>query len=196
MLAPHTIVSLRSLMEKFSASHLVPILTAMSQLSQVASTDQANREIPTDIKTQAKMALLHASTVCREVGLPESLAMIMRLDEQFKTPVKCAELQHTFHNLVMLMESEMEKRLFFVIDQHDSRFFDIAEPFGHEVRVAFPSACFDATEAGNCLALGRFPACVHCQFASNVVPPFARNVSPLGAVVCSRLIFPRKSGRG
>ncbi|HEX3363964.1 hypothetical protein [Phenylobacterium sp.] len=148
-------------MEKFAAGNLMPVIASMMQLSQVASTDRANRELPADAKARADGILFQASYICTQAGLAESLAMIVRLNEQFQTAVTCAELQHTFHQLMRLIESEMDKKLFLVVQPDTAEYFDQEALFGPEVYEAFVTPREDIREAGSCYALGRYTACVH-----------------------------------
>jgi hypothetical protein len=162
MLTPHMTVSLRKIMEKFVAADMVKILASMSQLAQVASCDQSNGFVTDDFKSQASIIVAMAGVGCFAVGLEESFDMTKRLtNEQLKTPVRSAELQHALYQLMGLMESEMTKRLFFVLQPDDAKSFKKDKAFGQVVFDCFPSARYDIEEAGTCFALERYSASVH-----------------------------------
>lgn len=55
---------------------------------------------------------------------------------------------------------EMDARLYFCLDDDSVRYYDAKNAFGDDVAAAFPSATLDIEEAGNCLALNRYTACV------------------------------------
>lgn len=161
-MAPCAIVSLRALMEKFAFGNWVPVLASMMQLEQVASYHASKSEIPSEMKARASEILLEAGILCAQAGLHESLGMVQRLNnEQFRAPVRFDELQHAFYQLMRLMESEADKRLFFVLQADDAKRYAQEKPFGRAVFDSFGSARLDATEASNCFALGRYSASVH-----------------------------------
>lgn len=54
----------------------------------------------------------------------------------------------------------MKKRLIFIVKNGRDNFWCNLELFGHDVFVAFPSACMDICEAGNCWVAGRNNAVV------------------------------------
>jgi len=62
-----------------------------------------------------------------------------------------------------LADKEMKGKAFFYVPAERTRFFPTVENvniFGDAVGKAFPSATFDVSEAGTCLALARASACV------------------------------------
>jgi hypothetical protein len=149
-------------MKRIVVSNFVPIISAMMQIAQVASTDEPNRIVPDGMRTRTITLLHFTQRLCIDASLEESIEMIGRLtNEQFQSPVKAAELQHTLDQLMKLIESESAKKLFFVVQPEDANRYDQERPFGDQVWRKFEGGRIDATEAGNCLALGRYSASVH-----------------------------------
>lgn len=159
MAAP--LMSRFELMERFIASDLVPVFVSMTQLAQIASTDPTNGLAEPKLLTRAVKILGGAITVCQAMELEQSEAMAGRLIEQFAGKTRRAEIQHCFHQLMRLMESEMDTQLFFVVQREDAKRFGQEKPFGDEVHDSFQSGRRDAIEAGNCVAVGRYSASVH-----------------------------------
>lgn len=154
------LMSLLDIMERFGAENCAPVFCALMQFAQVASTDKTHPEVPRHIIGDVNIALTQAQLIAAEADLTQSFMMIHRLGKQFASPVSPAELQHTIHQLIQLMTSEMAQRLFFVVTD-DARYFGQERPFGDQVYDGFWSARTDATEAANCFALGRHGASVH-----------------------------------
>ena len=64
-------------------------------------------------------------------------------------------------NLDRMVRWEMEKHMFFFLTPDEADLYRQNEPpFGQEVEDHFPSANFDISESGKCLALSRGTACV------------------------------------
>ena len=55
---------------------------------------------------------------------------------------------------------EMRANLFLHIPEDRKRYFSDADLFGPKVSEAFPSAIYDMEQAGKCLALARYTACI------------------------------------
>lgn len=162
-----TLLGLLALMRSFEASGIAPVFASLAQLAQVASTDRKNEKVAPDMRLRATEILGSAWVVCKDMELAESRGMIERLQEQFGIgDLRSAEIQHSFHDLTRLMESEMDKRLFLIVQPDAARFYEQDALFGPEVRKAFPDARDDIREAGSCYATGAATATVyHCMCA-------------------------------
>ena len=98
------------------------------------------------LKTSAKKAdNLHFALTKAKRDRLDVLAQIVKRD--------CEELRER-------IQHELEGRAFYYISDHVHLLEDGSPLFGVEVDDAFPSARFDITEAGRCLALRRSTACV------------------------------------
>lgn len=63
--------------------------------------------------------------------------------------------------VVNSIQIEMSERVYFALSPDRNRFYEPTSPLlGKEFEDKFPSAAFDADEAGKCLALGRYTASV------------------------------------
>lgn len=154
-------------MRSFESSGLIPVFAGLSQLAQVASTDPRNGAVTPDVRTRATELLGSAWVICQDLELVESSGMIERLQEEFGIGhLRSAEIQVGFHNLMRLMESEMDKRLFLVVQPDAAKYYQQGALFGDQVHTAFPEARDDIREAGSCYATGAATATVyHCMRA-------------------------------
>jgi hypothetical protein len=109
-------------------------------------------------------ALESARADCESVGLRVCVVHISEVLSMLRTPSsrpqKAAELVAAAQALHQSVNREMKVTKFFRLSPDTQFYFDKSEAFGPEVSVAFPSASYDVTEAGNCLALGRGTAAV------------------------------------
>jgi hypothetical protein len=158
--SPYRLWSLWELMEKFDADNCAFLFSHMTQLAQVASTDDPQKVVPPDIKAKVNMVLMGVGTSAHKIYLEESLAMVLRLQTEFNLRMSCADVLHGLHNLQSLMRSELSKRLFLQVDPRDAGYYEQEQLFGDDVYNAFPSARLDIKEAGSCLATGRSTACI------------------------------------
>jgi hypothetical protein len=162
--------SLWTIMTKFNAANCCGLFAVIGQRSQIASTSDPNSEIPPAwINNTQVTVLMPASFLAAELELRESLELIKRLFEAWKTKVLAKEYQYGLHHLAELLESEMRKRLCFSIPEHLARYVDQKEPCGPVVFKAFPSARQDLTSAGNSLGCGlNTAAAFHLMRAAEV----------------------------
>jgi hypothetical protein len=76
------------------------------------------------------------------------------------------DLRSDAHNVLISLYTELSHELFLHLDSKQAKLFSHKNKkhFGDEVAAAFPSTENDIHEAGNCLALERWPAAVfHCM---------------------------------
>lgn len=78
-----------------------------------------------------------------------------------------SNVRNDTHAILLSLYSELQREIFLKLDSTQSQLFsavDDQQHFGNTVVLAFPSAGLDIHEAGNCLALERWPATVfHCM---------------------------------
>jgi hypothetical protein len=113
-----------------------------------------NPKMPLALLAPAGNVLADVKAMCEELGLVESYGIATSLHTKSLVGLRCAEADHEIDVLCKLMESEMNKQGYFAISPSLIKFYDNKRPLGDVVYEAFPSARFDLTEAGNCLACG------------------------------------------
>lgn len=151
-------------MIKFEAAALGALFTNTTMLAEMAGRanektrvfEMMQRELGTHLETARNLA------VCYD--LTESVALVERLQGSFSFFASNEEIHIGLKNLNDLMQSEMQKRLFFGVEPKLAEyyvapsanlFFQPKTVFGNAVDKAFPSAIMDMIEAGNCVAAGR-----------------------------------------
>ena len=144
-------------MRKFDATNISAVFAQLAQLAQIASTSPKDENVPLEfLRNNIAVFVLQALLVCAELNLTESLAAGRRLEKDVNgdAPVSNQELLWKLDNLRLLMESEMEKQLYFRVEKHLTQHVSAKAAFGAGVERAFPSIESDLEEAGNCLAFG------------------------------------------
>ena len=95
-----------------------------------------------------------------ELGLKISAIKVQRIIEQWKEgELSVEEFGRDAGVLAERIEDELAGFLFFQIEKN-YELYDAAYPLGEEVAQKLPTALEDSQEAGKCLALGRWTACV------------------------------------
>jgi len=184
---PGRLWSLWDIMKAFNAGRLSSLYAKLMQLSERASVENSDNIAPNDWVEKAKDFLTDAQLFAVVLNLTETHACIKRTKSDFDVKkgdfdvdytVKYKELNFGILNCMRLMQSELEKRRVFAIDQEMTKYFRearhgdrppalqgfIEEPpplFGESVQKAFPSAQMDIIEAGRCLALTQNNAAVY-----------------------------------
>jgi hypothetical protein len=91
----------------------------------------------------------------------QGLVGMTSLEKQKETMQGAAPIIRTkIEQLSSVIQSELESRAFFHVQQTFAAYYDQPELFGVEVISRFASIQYDMVEAGNCYALGRSTACV------------------------------------
>ncbi len=103
--------------------------------------------------------MVFAEGHCKAIGLGEAamlpLYSIKAELQKFDLTIDYAtDIKPQLKAMRKGIEVELDKRRFAYVPPESSKFFAQERLFGEEVYVAFPSARFDLTEAGNCLACG------------------------------------------
>lgn len=152
-------------MLKFEAARLSSLFSTTMVYAQSVGRIGAHPGTASTISKELTEHLDSARALVLSYQLPESSAFIDRLQENVHSFSTNDEIHYGLRNLLELMQSEMEKRLFFSVEPELGKYYyfppsDIFKPlpptvFGQAVDNAFPSAFMDMMEAGNCLAVGR-----------------------------------------
>ena len=154
-------------MQHFDVSRAADLLTDLRLRANAASSHDLGDLATVDDESRPELhaALRKVAEVAQRAFLYETLGMVNRLIVEFSGDVlyrnqACAGL----HHLHGLMKSEMQKKLFFVIDPTKQKYFkefsfkpNVFSPglptshFGRQVDEAFPTAHSNILEAGNAL---------------------------------------------
>lgn len=102
----------------------------------------------------------HVLRRCTEIGLNESGKQVTRLVRKLRAGVKNEELARDVNSLRERIMDELEDRAFYYVNKECVDLYNAKEPFGANVASKLPSAISDIEEAGKCLAMGRYTACV------------------------------------
>jgi hypothetical protein len=150
-------------MLKFEAARMGDLFantTVYASLAQRAGDTTAATMFERELTSQLDLA----SALAGRYGLVESFAFIARFKSDISAFMGNDEMEHGLKNLLGLMKSEMEKRLFFSVEPELGNYYNFPasdifksspSAFGQPVDDAFPNAKMDMIEAGNCLAVGR-----------------------------------------
>lgn len=99
--------------------------------------------------------------ICNEAGLELSAMQLHRIKDQLSTPdLEYKSLSEPLRQLHSRIRDELQLNLFMAIPRARAGYYEKTDPFGLAVSTKFPSASYDIQEAGNCLATGRYTACV------------------------------------
>lgn len=127
---------------------------------------------PIDAPTRDKTLdwLEYVKKTCFRAGLAVTSETIAEIQSALSTPPEPNQrplhyqwLMDKIKNVQDLVRKEAKTKVFLYVPPEKMRFWptmDKQDVFGEEVGGAFPSAKFDAAEAGTCLALSRATACV------------------------------------
>jgi hypothetical protein len=189
-LAPGRKWGLLNIMKSFNPSLLTHAFKQLTFYEQQVSHENApNTEVSQQFKADVQLTLTTARIIATALNLAETQDAAKRLDLELRStaePLTCSRLQHVLHDLLELMESELEKRKVFAIDADKTRYYQddiygvnpplptplkgnallgVMKPtdplLTERAALAFPSAYMDMVEAGRCLALNRNNAAVY-----------------------------------
>lgn len=149
-------------MLKFSAEKFHYIAWSLGRLQTMCeiSVDQPPDEKTTNVMKSNLADIKHA---CDAIGLRMSakaahyaLYKLFNLDP----PSSYGDLRHAYGELERRISDEIEDQLFLFVPSSDAEFYNGEQLFGKKVEAAFPSSIYEISEAGKCIALGRFTGAV------------------------------------
>ena len=155
-------------MLRFYANTFVEVLNTLSQLEGVLGLAVLNKtvEIPDSVLVYVGSQVKNLHEQLQKLGLPVSAEKANELDFGLTTPVlgvspstRYKMVKQNSEELRRRIADELKGKVFFYISDHVGLLSD-SMPFGEQVDEAFPSARYDISEAGRCLALRRSTACV------------------------------------
>lgn len=146
--------------EKFSAETFLTIAETMEKLrSSWSMPDKADQLVSKDLRPYDTALIGVFIEECSKVGMTISCKHMESLKDDppsMKNSAASSKMEHIFQTVVI----EMAQNSFMYIPKGRSAYYGLEQPFGAEVATRFRSASFDAKEAGNCYAAGRWTACV------------------------------------
>jgi hypothetical protein len=162
------LTSLWDIMKPFNPSKFLEIASLLGSLS---ASDKALRLFPNveigggllsdDYKRKYAMYFQALQGDCVHLNLPMSAKAASRLAEKASEPrVTHADLVQLSDDLERRLVDEMQSMVFFSIKPDKQHLLSDANLFGDSVAEAFPSAAYDITHAGRCLALDQWTASV------------------------------------
>jgi len=173
------LVSLWEIMNIFKCKSLALLLCKLQKCLDGCeegcrhSEDEFSLPAPNDSELGEIVACLQsAENFCADVGWEVPRESIGIINIRLRGPDKLAdysrlstELRHAIDDI----HSAAWKRKFLQVSQDRAEYLDNPALFGEKVKVAFPSATNDITEAGNCLAAECYVAAVfHLMRAAEV----------------------------
>jgi hypothetical protein len=150
-------VSLWEIVKKLIATNISELFSQIVQLQQVASTSPPSEQVPKPWRNYiANTVGIQGTLFTADLGLSESTSAAARFYEDLRRDDTFTnqELLWKLDGLRELMESEMSKKLFFSVPDSVAMYYGKERPFGESVFLNFPSARFDISQAGTCLACG------------------------------------------
>jgi hypothetical protein len=153
---PYGLVSLWDIVNLFYADNYGLIFSFFGKFENFANLIDKGI-VPNYLRDEGFQVVTGAVEFCRRTGLVESQECATRLlDERWPSgelgTIEARELQVPLKHLRELMVSEMRKQLFFGMTKDLSQYYCKERPMGDGVYNAFPTARFDISKAGTCLA--------------------------------------------
>jgi hypothetical protein len=144
---------------------LVSATEYLAALVQVVASKPNNAQISPDSRKIYLKCFESVSDSIKGLDLKASEKQLDRLIANLEAP---PEDQFTYDNFkkfgqdcLLRLRDELEMTKFLLIENSKIGFYEQGEPlFGDSVAAQYPSAHSDIAEAGKCLALGWFTACV------------------------------------
>ena len=150
-------------MLRFHADVLVKVINGLNLVEKLlgqSATFLENESLRPYFAGQVNELFGHLTEAKLTMSAKKALQLYLLLNDKDETGSATGELIKRYSNeLRERIEDELEGKTFFYISDHVSLMSD-RQPFGNKVGAAFPSAQYDITEAGHCLALRRSTACV------------------------------------
>ncbi len=128
--------------------------------------DMSPREfgLPENKREEMARALAFAQGQLAQVGLAQSAEAIrevsMLAGAYRQLPFTNLQAVNRIEEVERALQREMRGNAFFVVSQSDASFYNNASLFGAEVEAKFTRLSEDISEAGKCLAFGRYTACI------------------------------------
>lgn len=125
-----------------------------------------SRDLDDRARNRAIESFLHIEEAFRNIGMNLTADTAKEITESLRDPHRRRNFQwlsDQVKNIEKLARKEMEGKAFFYVPQEHAKYFprrNNPHIFGDVVAAAFPSAIYDISESGICLALARGSGCV------------------------------------
>lgn len=148
-------------MADFTADEFYMIARVIESGMAAARIQPEEKEVPDTTPDVAKTLLLMARS-CGKIGLRVSAKCALDLAKSMATgKMKWGELRRGYETLHGRIQDEMGLELFFHVPSEYAKYYNSTEGiFGSDVLDKFPSAVYDISESGKCLAFERSTASV------------------------------------
>lgn len=150
------------MIDKYAANFLL-LSKLIKELEQFRSDEGLNAMLRSS-EVGLDQQILSIRPVIRQVlqtiPLPSVIDQMRRIDLRLKERHTVEEMSALMIELGNRLEDELRRQWFFHVKPDAVQLYSDVAPFGEEVARAFPSAGYDITEAGKCLALDRTTAAV------------------------------------
>jgi uncharacterized protein (DUF2267 family) len=148
---------------QYAADTFFNIGGQIRQISNLLEKEQHGVQ-NSNIRERSRDHLIKIAAECESLGLSTSATVAKRFSERFQT-LAMQEAISVIDGIGRTISAELTTILCIRIPSDKREMFEQSAPlWGKEVDVNFPSAAYDISEAGKCLALGRSTAVVfHCM---------------------------------
>jgi len=150
---------------KTNASSFLAIDRALANLR--AHVEKLNKQRERSMVERLEVQRVLATEIlplCQASGLTVSAALISKFSQQLSDAglqMKAPAILLNLQTVETVVTTEVDQRVFLQIPPDMQAYYTQGDPlFGAIVSEAFPSAAYDISEAGKCLALERSTACV------------------------------------
>jgi len=146
--------TLLDLMRRFEADSFLGVQESFF-LAQADGHLNQSKPVSTKNKDVIRVGLEVIRVLARQAQLPETMDFISRFESDLDyEKIRGSEVFASIRELKLLMENELSKRIVLVVDPALNSYFKADRPLGDAMFDGFPSARFDLSEAGTCLACG------------------------------------------
>lgn len=149
-------------MKEYLANRLVSISNCLTRSGFVSFLSTGDQRQSLNQEEQDKI-IKYLATVDRELqflGLEMTRISVTRVQARIGT-ISNDDLAEQLDLISDRFNDEIQSLSFLYLAPDKRHYFAKTDLFGDEVKNRFPSANIEIIEAGNCLALGRFTACVY-----------------------------------
>jgi HEPN domain-containing protein len=146
-------------MQDFAASELVTLMVWLQRVLLRAEEEDSNSPLPDDQRVAAVQGMKQLRAYCERYDMEgcETLASVI----EFRiAEMNWGHLKENLTNLQFMLTDGCARRRFLYLTPLETTYYEVALPIGELGAKAFPHAEFDAREAANCFALGRYTAAV------------------------------------
>lgn len=132
---------------------------------EVAAPGDPDKTLKPREKEALRQSLMRIFDECAALELPTAADIISNHIQEPDLPKTAGELDL----LIEVVQSELKGKLFLFVPPHRAKFYESDKLVSPAVKTAFPSACRELGEAGNCFAAARYTAAVfHAMRAAEI----------------------------